>query len=47
MFVREILARKGRDVKRIGADQALEVAAALMRLQSELPGSGPLRFGSL
>jgi CBS domain-containing protein len=33
MFVREILARKGRDVKRIGADQALEVAAALMRLE--------------
>jgi CBS domain-containing protein len=33
MFVREILARKGRDVKRIGADQSLEVAAALLRLE--------------
>ena len=33
MFVREILARKGGEVKRVGADEALEVAAALMRLQ--------------
>lgn len=33
MFVREILAKKGGEVKRVGPDEALEVAAALMRLQ--------------
>ncbi len=33
MFVREIMARKGRDVKRVGPDQSLEVAAAVMRLE--------------
>ena len=33
MFVREILARKGTAVKRVGPGEALEVAAALMRLE--------------
>lgn len=33
MFVREILARKGREVKRVRPTEALEVAAALMRLE--------------
>lgn len=33
MFVREILAKKGGEVKRVGPGEALEVAAALMRLQ--------------
>ena len=33
MYVREILARKGGEVKRDGPEEALEVAAALMRLQ--------------
>jgi CBS domain-containing protein len=43
MYVREILARKGGEVKRVGADEALEVAAALMRLQQvgALVVSGP------
>lgn len=33
MFVREIMARKGRDVKAVRLDDTLEVAAALMRLE--------------
>jgi CBS domain-containing protein len=33
MFVREVLARKGSEVKRVGPDEALEVAAAVMRLE--------------
>jgi CBS domain-containing protein len=33
MHIREILARKGGEVKRVGPDEALEVAAALMRLE--------------
>jgi CBS domain-containing protein len=33
MFVKEVLARKGREVKRVAPDEALEVAAALMRLE--------------
>jgi len=33
MFVREVMARKGRDVKRVTPDEPLEVAAALMRLE--------------
>ena len=33
MFVKEILARKGRDVKRIGPQELLEAASAYMRLQ--------------
>lgn len=33
MFVKEILARKGRDVKRVGPHEALDIAAASMRLE--------------
>lgn len=33
MFVKEIMARKGRDVKAVRPDETLEVAAALMRLE--------------
>jgi CBS domain-containing protein len=33
MYVREVLARKGSEVKRIAPEQALKVAAALMRLE--------------
>lgn len=33
MFVKEILARKGREVTRVRPTEALEVAAALMRLE--------------
>lgn len=33
MFVKEILAKKGAAVKRVGPGEALEVAAALMRLE--------------